>query len=35
MDDRGPIDGSMPQPSTEVAGPGDDDESDDIPSGRA
>jgi hypothetical protein len=35
MDDRGPIDGNMPQPSTEVAGPGDDDESDDIPSGRA
>jgi len=35
MDDRGAIDGSMPQPSAEPAGPGDDDESDDIPSGRA
>ena len=35
MDDRGPMDGSMPQPSTEVAGPGDDDEADDGPSGRA
>jgi uncharacterized protein DUF4167 len=35
MDDRGPIDGNMPQPSTEAAGPGDDDEADDSPSGRA
>ena len=34
LEDRG-MDGSAPQPSTEAAPPGADDESDDVPSGRA
>jgi hypothetical protein len=35
MDDRGGVDGNVPQPSAEGQGPGDDDDSDEIPGGRA